>query len=192
MTGASELVLTKRDALFVSERAAGSSSVEALITAYRDDEVVKELIVLTESKERKDREYAKAMLRRTAWKVSKRRGVKVLTDKYTERMQQMGDVALETLEELMVEGTSEKVRADVAIEVTRHNLGSPDKDRSSEVQQVIVIIGEPPKDLRDTRKVQEDKNSMTEDVNYNQKMRDAHEQRRDQRESAIEAEVLED
>lgn len=138
-----ELVLTEQDAVFVAEKVAGRSSVDALLIAYPDDPKYQEYRELAESKDRKDREYGKLMLRRAAYAVSKRRAVKVLADKYRERMMAMGDTALDVLEEIMLEGSSEKVRADVAIEVTRQNLGNPDKSDQGQ-QNVVIMIGTDP------------------------------------------------
>lgn len=139
----SELVLTEQDAVFVAEKTAGRSSVDALLTAYPDNKQYQEWKGLAESKDRKDREYGKLMLRRAAYAVGKRRAVKVLAEKYRERMMAMGDTALDVLEEIMLEGSSEKVRADVAIEVTRQNLGNPDKSDQGQ-QNVIIMIGSDP------------------------------------------------
>ena len=139
-----EYELTQQDAVFVAEKMAGTSPIEAVILAYsHTDEEVKDLATLHRSPNIKEREYAKAMLRRKAYNIMRQRKIKVLTEHYQERMARMGDVALDTLEELMVEGRSEKVRADVAIEVVRHNLGNPDKDKSGN-QNVVIMIGTDP------------------------------------------------
>lgn len=143
MARTGEYELTQQDAVFVAERTAGKSSVDALLIAYEDDEQVQEWVKLSESKNARDREYGKLMLRKKARAINNRRGVKVLTEKYQERMAQLGDIALDTLEELMVEGKSEKVRGDVAIEVARQNLGNPDRDRGGN-QNVVIMIGSDP------------------------------------------------
>ena len=139
----SEYELTQQDAVFVAERTAGKNSVDALIIAYEGDPQIEEWVALRDSKDRKDREFAKLMLRKKARALMNRRGIKVLTEKYQDRMAQLGDIALETLEELMVEGSSEKVRGDVAIEVARQNLGNPDKDKGGN-QNVVIMIGSDP------------------------------------------------
>ncbi len=138
-----EYELTQQDAVFVAERTAGKSSVNALLIAYADDEQVQEWAALSESKNGRDREYGKLMLRKKARALNSRRGVKVLSEKYQERMAQLGDIALDTLEELMVEGKSEKVRGDVAIEVARQNLGTPEKEKGGN-QNVVIMIGNDP------------------------------------------------
>lgn len=138
-----EYELTQQDALFVAERTAGKNSVDALLVAYSDDEEIQSWEALRNSANRADREHGKLMLRKKARAVMSRRGVKVLAEKYQERMEQLGDIALETLEELMVEGSSEKVRGDIAIEVSRQNLGNPDKEKGGG-QNVVIMIGSDP------------------------------------------------
>lgn len=186
-----ELVLTEQDAIFVLEKNSGRSAIDAVVIAYKDtDEKVRRAAELRESEDRKERETGKLMLRRIAHMLVRRHKIQVLNEKLVERMHQMGDTALDTLEELMIEGNSEKVRADVAIEVARHNLGNPDKDQTRDVATVVVVIGEPPVDQRNMADVHRNKQAMQEDIDYNQAKTNADERRRQQREAAIEAEVV--
>lgn len=142
-TDDTELQLTEQDAAFVLERKAGTPSIDAVAIAFKDDKEIKEAIRLRESSDPKDREQGKLILRRKAANLNRQHKIQVLTSKLTERMQRMGDVALDTLEELMIEGKSEKVRADIAIEVSRQNLGNPDKSETGQ-QNVIIMIGKDP------------------------------------------------
>ena len=187
-----ELVLTEQDVAFVAAKAQGLTAIDALIQVYPKDKLIKQWAEDRDSEDPKTREYAKLMLRRKANVMSRRRSVEVLTEHYQNRMQQMGETALDTLEELMVEGKSEKVRADVAIEVTRHNLGNPDKDQTKGAETVVVIIGEPPKDIRNMADVYKNKQIIQDDIDYNQTVTDAQATRKAQFDAAIEAEIVED
>lgn len=142
-TSSEEYELTQEDALFVAEKTAGRSSVDALLIAYPQNKEYQEWAAKAKSEDRKEREYGKLMLRRAAYAVTKKRKIKVLAEHYRERMQAMGDTALDVLEEIMVDGVSEKVRADIAIEVTRQNLGNPDKSEQGQ-QNVVIMIGTDP------------------------------------------------
>lgn len=186
----SELTLTEQDVAFVAAKSQGVSSIDALIQAYPDDEQIQEWAVLRDDINGKNREYAKLMLRKKAHSVTRRRPVEVLSQHYQNRIVQMGETALDTLEELMVEGRSEKVRADVAIEVTRHNIGNPDKDQNSGQSTVVVVIGEPPKDVRNMAEVHRNKQEMGNDIDYNETIAQAQERRAAQFEAAIEGEVI--
>lgn len=138
-----EYSLTEQDALFVAEKSSGKSSMDALIAAYSDDAEVQEWALLRNDINGKTRDYAKLMLRKKARAVSARRGVKVLTEKFQERIEQLGDLAFDTIEEIMLEGRSEKVRGDLAVEMVRHNVGNPDKDKGGN-QNVVIMIGTDP------------------------------------------------
>lgn len=188
-----ELVLTEQDVAFVAAKAQGMTAIDALIHVYGDERSdIQEWAESRNSEDAKTREYAKLMLRREAHNVTRRRPVQVLTEHYQSRIVQMGETALDTLEELMVEGKSEKVRADVAIEVTRHNLGNPDKDQTKGAETVVVIIGEPPKDIRNMADIHRNKQQMGMDIDYNQTINDAQERRQAQFDAAVEAEIVED
>lgn len=191
-TGNNELVLTEQDVAFVAAKAGGMTAIDALIHVYGDERPdIMEWAEARNSQDGKTREYAKLMLRREAHNVTRRRPVQVLSEHYQQRIIQMGETALDTLEELMVEGKSEKVRADVAIEVNRHNLGNPDKQDSGGQSTVVVVIGEPPKDIRSQDEIHRNKQQMGMDIDYNQAINEAHERKKSQFESAIEAEVIE-
>lgn len=190
-TDNNELTLTEQDVAFVAAKSQGLNSIDALIQAYPEDEQIQEWALLRDDINGKTRDYAKLMLRKKAHTISRRRPVEVLTQHYKNRIVQMGETALDTLEELMIEGKSEKVRADVAIEVTRHNVGSPDKQEQNNQSTVVVIIGEPPKDIRSQAEIHRNKQQMGMDIDYNQAINEAHERRTSQFESAVEAEVIE-
>lgn len=138
-----ELTLTEQDISFVAAKSQGLNSMDALIQAYPDDSEIQQWADMRNSDDGREREYAKLMLRKKANLVNHRRPVEVLTQHYQERIIQMGEIALDTMEEIMIEGRSEKVRADVAIEVARQNIGNPDKDKSGN-QNVIIMIGSDP------------------------------------------------
>lgn len=186
-----ELVLTEQDIAFVAAKAQGLSNIDALIDAYPHHPRVKEWATMRDSDDPKLREQGKLMLRRMAHMIQRRRPVTVLSEHYQRRIAQMGETALDTLEELMLEGKSEKVRADVAIEVTRHNLGNPDKDQTKGAETVVVIIGEPPKDIRNMAEVHRNKQAIQDDIDYNQAINSAQERKQAQFDAAIEAEIIE-
>lgn len=188
----SELTLTEQDIVFVAAKSQGKSSIDALIEAHPDDKQIQEWALLRDDINGKTREYAKLMLRRKAHAMQRRRAVEVLSEHYKNRIVQMGETALDTLEELMVEGKSEKVRADVAIEVTRHNVGNPDKSQESSQSTVVVVIGEPPKDIRSQADIHRNKQQMGMDIDYNQAINEAQERRQAQFDAAIEGEVIDD
>lgn len=81
----------------------------------------------------------KAEIRWAARELDKRPEMGMLRSKVNERLSEMAPLALDTLEELMVEGKSEKVRGDVAIEILRQNVGSPDKADNN--VNVKVVFG---------------------------------------------------
>lgn len=190
-TDTNDLVLTEQDIAFVAAKAQGLTSIDAVIAAHPDDEDVQKWALCRDDINGKTREYAKLMLRKKARMMNSRRPVAVLTEHYQNRIAQMGETALDTLEELMVEGKSEKVRADVAIEVTRQNLGNPDKDKGSGIDSVVVIIGEPPKDIRNMTSVYANKQAMGVDIDYNQTLKEAHDRKQAQFDAAIEGTVVE-
>lgn len=185
-----DLTLTEQDVAFVAAKSQGLSSMDALIQAYPEDEQIQEWAVLRDDINGKTRDYAKLMLRKKANSVTRRRAVEVLSEHYKNRIVQMGETALDTLEELMIEGKSEKVRADVAIEVTRHNVGSPDKNQDNTQSTVVVVIGEPPKDIRNHAEIHRNKQQMGMDIDYNQAINEAQERKSAQLDAAIEGEII--
>lgn len=188
-----ELALTEQDIAFVAAKTQGLTAIDALIEVYGDERSdIQEWAEGRNSDDPKVREYSKLMLRREAHSLTRRRPIQVLTEHYQERMKHMGETALDTLEELMLEGKSEKVRADVAIEVTRHNLGNPDKDQTGGIDTVVVVIGEPPKDVRNMATVYANKQQMGVDVDYNQTVSQAQERKQAQYDAAVEAEIVEE
>lgn len=186
-----EFALTEQDVAFVAAKAGGMTAIDALIHVYGDERPdIQEWAQNRNSEDAKTREYAKLMLRREANNITRRRPVQVLAEHYQNRIIQMGETALDTLEELMIEGKSEKVRADVAIEVTRHNLGNPDKDQTKDLGSVVVIIGEPPKDIRNMAEVHRNKQEMGADIDYNEVIGQAQERKKQQIDAIIEGEVI--
>lgn len=137
--------LSVQDAAFVLAKTEGMSSIDALIEAYPDDEVVKTMKPLRDSENYKDRNYANLILRRKAHQLMQSKKIKLLKEKYLERVQSMGNTALDVLEEIMIDGSSEKVRAEVAIEMLRHNIGNPDKDAGGGTSVVVMIGSNPAK-----------------------------------------------
>lgn len=135
--------LVIQDAAFVLAKTEGKSSVDALIESYPDDETVIKMVEMRNSENYKDRNYANLILRRKAHQLLQSKKIKLLKEKYLERVQSMGNTALDVLEEIMIDGSSEKVRAEVAIEMLRHNIGNPDKDAGGGTQ-VVVMIGSNP------------------------------------------------
>ena len=73
-----------------------------------------------------------------------------------ERLADLSTVALDTLEELMVESKSDKVRGDVAIEVLRQNVGTPDKQGENNVS-VKVVFGNDPSEVVEGEVVDDDR-----------------------------------
>lgn len=135
--------LTQQDAVFVAEKTAGRSAIDALVIAYEDDTEVQEWEIMRNSNARATREYGKLMLRKKARAVSNRRGVQVLSFKFQERVERLGEIAFDVIEEIMLEGSSEKVRGDLAIEIARQNVGNPDKEKGGG-QNVVIMIGTDP------------------------------------------------
>lgn len=135
--------LVIQDAAFVLAKTEGKSSVDALIQSYPEDETVIKMVKMRDSENYKDRNYANLILRRKAHQLLQSKKIKLLKEKYLERVQSMGNTALDVLEEIMIDGSSEKVRAEVAIEMLRHNIGNPEKDANNGTS-IVVMIGSNP------------------------------------------------
>ena len=80
----------------------------------------------------------------------------MLKNKVNERLADLSTVALDTLEELMVESKSDKVRGDVAIEVLRQSVGTPDKQGENNVS-VKVVFGNDPSEVIEGEVVDDDR-----------------------------------
>lgn len=64
---------------------------------------------------------------------------------YHDSMEEFSELSLETAKELVKSASSEKVRADLAIEGIRHKVGTPvQKIASREEKTVILTFGRPP------------------------------------------------
>ena len=135
--------ITVEDTNFVIAKESGMSSINALVQAYQSDEDIQMYAELRDDKNKKTRDYASLMLRRKAYDKIRTKKISLLTDHYKQRITSLGNVALDTLEEIMVDGSSEKVRAEVAIEMLRHNVGSPDRNEKNDTN-VVVMIGTNP------------------------------------------------
>ena len=99
---------------------------------------------------------AKAEIRWAARELDNRPEMKMLKNKVNERLADLSTVALDTLEELMVESKSDKVRGDVAIEVLRQNVGTPDKQGENNVS-VKVVFGNDPSEVIEGEVVDDDR-----------------------------------
>lgn len=98
---------------------------------------------------------AKAEIRWAARELDNRPEMKMLKQKVNERLADLSVVALDTLEELMVESKSDKVRGDVAIEVLRQNVGTPDKTDNN--VNVKVVFGNDPSEIIEGQIVDDDR-----------------------------------
>lgn len=76
---------------------------------------------------------------------------------YTERMNKLANDALTTVDDIMNDpGASKKVRADLAMEMIRHKVGTPTQKIKQETDKHVTIsFGEPHKDddIRDVESI---------------------------------------
>lgn len=70
---------------------------------------------------------------------------------YQARMEQLANKSLDVAEDLLDNGKSEKVKADLAIEFIRHQVGTPVQKVAAHVEkQVTITFGRPLADARPT------------------------------------------
>lgn len=68
---------------------------------------------------------------------------------YTKKMEDMADDSLVVLHDILLNGRSEKVRADIGMEFVRHRVGTPtQKVQVSEEKNITITFGDPhPEDI---------------------------------------------
>ena len=146
ITDKTPMLLTESELNYQTLRAGGMPASRAFEKAFSND---------PEWTERGAKE-AKAEIRWAARELDSRPEMKMLKNKVNERLADLSTVALDTLEELMVESKSDKVRGDVAIEVLRQNVGTPDKQGENNVS-VKVVFGNDPSEVVEGEVVDDDR-----------------------------------
>jgi hypothetical protein len=79
--------------------------------------------------------------------------IQTAMEKFQDRMDTIADKSLNVIDTILDHGRSEKVRADLAVEMVRHKVGTPThKIAKSEEKVVYFGFGKPPKE-RDTEEI---------------------------------------
>ncbi len=135
------MLLTDTELNYQTLRAGGMPAARAFEKAFSNDPEWEDFFDnLPDGKQRQ------AEIRWAARELDNRPEMKMLRSKVNERLVDLSTVALDTLEELMVESKSDKVRGDVAIEVLRQNVGTPDKQGDNNIS-VKVVFGNDPSEV---------------------------------------------
>ena len=133
------MALTKRELDYKLLRTQGMTAERAFEKTFRDDPDWQEFF---DNLPTKPRERA-IEIRWAARALDQRKEMKQLQEKINERVKELAPVAMDTMEQIMIESKSDKVRADVAIELLRQNVGSPDK-RNEDAVNVQIVLGKDP------------------------------------------------
>lgn len=133
------MALTKRELDYKLLRTQGMTAERAFEKIFRDDPDWQEFF---DTLPKKPRERA-IEIRWAARALEQRKEMKQLQEKINERVKELAPVAMDTMEQIMIESKSDKVRADVAIELLRQNVGSPDK-RNEDAVNVQIVLGKDP------------------------------------------------
>lgn len=144
------MTLTEAELNYQTLRAGGMPASKAFEKAFRNDPEWEDFFDnLPKGKD------GLAQIRWAARELDNRPEMKMLKQKVNERLADLSVVALDTLEELMVESKSDKVRGDVAIEVLRQNVGTPDKTDNN--VNVKVVFGNDPSEIIEGQIVDDDR-----------------------------------
>lgn len=144
------MTLTEAELNYQTLRAGGMPASKAFEKAFRNDPEWEDFFDnLPKGKD------GIAQIRWAARELDNRPEMKMLKQKVNERLADLSVVALDTLEELMVESKSDKVRGDVAIEVLRQNVGTPDKTDNN--VNVKVVFGNDPSEIIEGQIVDDDR-----------------------------------
>lgn len=146
------MTLTEAELNYQTLRAGGMPASKAFEKAFRNDPDWTDFFANLP----RGAKEAKAEIRWAARELDSRPEMKMLKQKVNERLADLSVVALDTLEELMVESKSDKVRGDVAIEVLRQNVGTPDKQGENNVS-VKVVFGNDPSEVVEGEVVDDDR-----------------------------------
>lgn len=146
------MLLTNSELNYQTLRASGMPAYKAFEKAFSNDPDWQDFFKNLPKKAN----LAKAEIRWAARELDRRPEMKMLRSKVNEKLADMSSLALDTLEELMVEGKSEKVRGDVAIEILRQNVGSPDKNGDNNVN-IKVVFGNDPSEIVEGEVVDDDR-----------------------------------
>lgn len=171
--------LTAEDRVYVALLEQGFSKPEAYIEAYRDSETVKKHLRIIDDAAEYDDQMAEnyhtdlgRQARRKAYMSKQRLGqlarekartrkIRMAFNTLTRRMEDIAVDGLDVIEELMHNGKSEKVRADLAVRMIEHQVGQPtQKVLSQSNNEITITIGEAPPDTRDAARVAADKARM--------------------------------
>lgn len=144
------MLLTETELNYQTLRAGGMPASKAFEKAFRNDPEWEDFFDnLPKGKD------GIAQIRWAARELDNRPEMKMLKSKVNERLADLSVVALDTLEELMVESKSDKVRGDVAIEVLRQNVGTPDKTDNN--VNVKVVFGNDPSEIIEGQVIDDDR-----------------------------------
>jgi hypothetical protein len=132
------MLLTQHEVDYKLARLQGMTAERAFERVFKDDPEWEEFFLELPE----DPKKRKAEIRWAARELEKRKEMGELQKVINKRVADLANVALDTMEEILVEGKSEKVKAEVAIELLRQNVGNPDKDQSN--VNVQVVIGKDP------------------------------------------------
>ncbi len=152
ITDKTPMLLTESELNYQTLRAGGMPASRAFEKAFSNDPDWTDFFANLP----RGAKEAKAEIRWAARELDSRPEMKMLKNKVNERLADLSTVALDTLEELMVESKSDKVRGDVAIEVLRQNVGTPDKQGENNVS-VKVVFGNDPSEVVEGEVVDDDR-----------------------------------
>lgn len=135
----SAALLTEADVQYQADRIGGMVAERALEKNYKNDPEWGEFFETLPTKPQE----RKIALRWAARELEQRKEMKMLAQAMNKRVAELAPLALDTMEQIMVESKSDKVRADVAIELLRQNIGTPDKQDTNNTN-ITVVIGKDP------------------------------------------------
>ena len=171
--------LTPEDRVYVALLEQGFSKPEGYVEAYRDNPTVQKHLAIIEyanefndedadnyySKEatiaRKKAYFSKQRLGQLAREKARTKKIRMAFHTLTRRMEDIAVDGLDVIEDIMLNGKSEKVRGDLAIRMVEHQVGQPTrKILSQSNNEITITIGEAPEDRRDPKQVAADKARM--------------------------------
>lgn len=190
-----QVQLTDEDRVFVSLLEQGFTKSEAYVNAYPNDKTLKKHLDIIQNAENQlqnenygsckyynelMRERSKAVQRigSLARDRCRTQKIRLAFHHFTRRMEDLAVDALDVAYEIMNNGRSEKVRADLATRMIEHHIGSPTQKVLSQSQNEITItIGDAPADTRDSKQIALDKARMQAGLSkkdYNEHIKKSH------------------
>ena len=136
--------LSPEDKRFIELVSKGMMKAKAFKLAYPDHESVKRYMEFKETRSPEEIARAAELVNQATKTKLQTNRIQTALVSYQDRMEILADKSLDVAEDILDNGRSEKVKADLAIEFIRHRVGTPvQKIAVKEDKTVYITFGEP-------------------------------------------------